>query len=134
MKTTEIKSQQEGVSIPGNKNYASDGMSSNWTNEELKIYILIYCSNADFLESKIETDYIRSKIKNGNFDKIHQEFEKDNDYQSIQKIQSSIIEHNHDNVESLLQEIKELFLTDDCFDIMEQNLYLGLKHLLKWGA
>jgi hypothetical protein len=131
MKTTEIKSQLEGESIPDNNNYASDGVSPNWTNEELKIYILIYCSNADFLESKIETDYIRSKIKNGNFDKIHQEFEKDNDYQSIQKIQSSIIEHNHDNVESLLQEIKELFLTDDCFDIMEQNLYLGLKHLLK---
>lgn len=105
--------------------------NTSWTKEELKIYILIYCSNADFLESKFEIDYIRSKIKTSNFEKIHKEFEKDNDYQSIQKIQSSIKEHNHENVESLIKEIKELFLIDDSFDVLEQNLYLGLKRLLK---
>ena len=103
----------------------------NWTKEELKIYILIYCSNADFSESKLEIDYIKSKIQTNNFEKIHNEFEKDNDYQSIQKIQSSIKEHHYENDESLLREIMELFLIDDRFDILEQNLYMGLKHILK---
>ena len=53
--------------------------SPNWTKEELKIYILIYCANADFSESKLETEYIKSKIQTSNFDKIHAEFENDND-------------------------------------------------------
>jgi hypothetical protein len=103
----------------------------NWTKEELKIYILIYCANADFSESKLELDYIKSKIQTNNFEKIHNEFEKDNDYQSIQKILSSIKEHHYENDESLLREIMELFLIDDRFDILEQNLYMGLKHILK---
>jgi hypothetical protein len=106
-------------------------MKINWTKEELKIYILIYCSNADFSESKLEIDYIKSKIQSNNFEKIHNEFEKDNDYQSIQKIQSSIKEHHYENDESLLREIMELFLIDDRFDILEQNIYMGLKHILK---
>ncbi len=103
----------------------------HWTKEELKIYILIYCANADFSESKIEIDYIKSKMQPNNFEKIHNEFENDNDYQSIQKIQSSIIEHHYENNESLLKEIMELFLIDDRFDVLEQNLYMGLKHILK---
>ena len=106
-------------------------VNTNWTKEELKIYILIYCSNADFSESKLEIDYIKSKIQTNNFEKIHHEFEKDNDYQSIQKIQSSIKDHHYENDESLLREIMELFLIDDRFDILEQNLYMGLKHILK---
>lgn len=106
-------------------------MNINWTKEELKIYILIYCSNADFSESKLEIDYIKSKIQTKNFEKIHHEFEKDNDYQSIQKIQSSIKDHHYENNESLLREIMELFLIDDSFDVLEQNLNMGLKHILK---
>ena len=46
----------------------------NWTKEELKIYILIYCANADFSESKFEVDYIKSRTKTDNFKKNHAEF------------------------------------------------------------
>jgi len=103
----------------------------NWTKEELKIYILIYCSNADFIESKLEIDYIKSKLQNSNFEKIHAEFEEDNDYQSIQKILLSIKEHDCKNDKTLMKEIMELFLSDGKYDILEQNLYRGLKHILK---
>lgn len=106
-------------------------MKINWTKEELKIYILIYCSNTDFSESKLEIAYIKSKIRTKNFEKIHNEFEKDNDYQSIQKIQSSIKDHHYENNESILREIMELFLIDDSFDVLEKNLNMGLKHILK---
>ncbi|MFT4663065.1 MAG: hypothetical protein ACI8XB_003358 [Patiriisocius sp.] len=107
--------------------------TTNWTKEELKVYILIYCANADFTESKFEINYIKSKIETSSFDKIHAEFENDNDYSSIQKIQSSMEQHNYNNEEtdSLLAEIKELFLSDSEFDALEQNLFRGLKHILK---
>ena len=32
----------------------------NWTKEDLKTYLLIYCANADFSESKIEIEFIKS--------------------------------------------------------------------------
>jgi len=104
---------------------------SNWTKEELKAYILIYCANADFSESKLEIDYIKSKIHTGIFENIHTEFEKDNDYQSIQKIQTAIKEHNLTDNETLIGEIMELFLIDDNYDLLEQNLYIGLRHILR---
>jgi len=104
---------------------------NNWTKEELKTYILIYCANADFIESKLEIDYIKSKIHTGIFKNIHAEFEKDNDYQSIQKIQTAVKEHNFENDENLIKEIMELFLIDDNYDLLEQNLYIGLRHILR---
>ena len=108
-------------------------VNRNWTKEELKIYILIYCANADFSESKFEIDFIKSKIQTSNFEKIHAEFEQDNDHQSIQKIQISIEEHGYTNDETdlLIGEIKELFLSDGKYDILEQNLYRGLSHIHK---
>lgn len=51
----------------------------NWTKEELKIYILIYCANADFSESKVERAFIKERIAHSDFDKIHAEYEGDND-------------------------------------------------------
>ena len=108
-------------------------MKPNWTKEELKIYTLIYCANANFSESKFEINFIKSKIQTSDFEKIHDEFEKDNDYQSIQKIQSSIKDHGYtdDGIDTLFKEIKALFLSDNKYDILEQNLYRGLSHILK---
>lgn len=108
-------------------------IKTNWTKEELEIYILIYCANADFSESKFEIDFIKSKTQTSNFEKIHDVFKKDNDYQSIQKIQSSIKDHGYTNEDKdiLFKEIKALFLSDDKYDILEQNLYRGLSHILK---
>ncbi|AUP77585.1 hypothetical protein [Flavivirga eckloniae] len=108
-------------------------IKTKWTKEELEIYILIYCANANFSETKMEIDFIKSKIQTSNFEKIHSEFKNDNDYQSIQKIQSSIKDHGYtnDDKDTLFKEIKALFLSDNKYDILEQNLYRGLGHILK---
>ncbi len=105
----------------------------HWTKEELKIYILLYCAHADFNESKSELDLIKLKSQHSDFEKIHAEFENDNDYQSIQKIQSSVASHGYSahELENLNREIKELFLSDGKYDILEQSLYMGLRHILK---
>ncbi|NMH88798.1 hypothetical protein [Flavivirga algicola] len=107
-------------------------IKTNWTNEELKIYILIYCANANFSESKFEIDFIKSKIETSNFEKIHQEFKEDNDYQSIQKIQLSIKNQGYTNGDLgiLFKEIKELFLSDKKYDVLEKNLNRGLSRIL----
>ena len=108
-------------------------IETNWTKEDLKIYILIFCANADLSESKFEIDFIKSKIQTSDFEKLDKEFLEDNDYQSIQKIQSSIDEHglSQDEIYSLFSEMKELFLKDNKYDILEKNLFRGLNRILK---
>jgi hypothetical protein len=108
-------------------------MKTNWTKDDLKTYTLIYCANADFAESKVEIDFIKSKIKNANFDQLHKEFELDNDYQSIQKMQAALKENKFTDEETnqLIEDIKALFLTDNDYDILEQNMLLGLKRIFK---
>ena len=108
-------------------------IENHWTKEEFKIYLLLYCAHADFTESTAEMDLIKLKGQHSNFDKIHAEFDKDNDYQSIQKIQSAFtaLGYSANEIESLYDEIKELFLSDGKYDVLEQNLYIGLRHILK---
>jgi len=98
----------------------------------MKIYILIYCANADFSESKDELDFIKNKIQSSNFDAIHKEFDMDNDYQSLEKIKSTIdrFSYTKDETEVLKNEMKELFNSDENFDTLEQNMFLGLKNIL----
>ena len=107
-------------------------MITNWTEDELKAYLLIYCANADFTESKVEIDFIKSKILSSNFEKIHREFKKDNDYQSIQKIQSTIerFEYSSTKKDELLAEIKGIFLSDYKYDTLEKNLMRGLRYII----
>jgi hypothetical protein len=105
--------------------------NEKWSIEDFKMYMLIYCMNANFIESQDEIDLIKSKFKEGAYKRIHKEFEKDNDFQSIEKLQKAFedlgLEKN--DVEMLFDEVKEVFLSDGKFDQAEQGILLGLKHL-----
>ena len=107
--------------------------STNWTKKTLKTYLLLYCANADFIETDEEKELIHSKINDKKYKKIYEEFNNDNDYQRIQKIQLAVEEHqlSQREIESLIEEIKNLFLTDGKYDQLEENLFLGLKRLLR---
>lgn len=103
-----------------------------WTREELKIYVLIYCANANFSESKGEKKFIKSRAESADYLKMHAEFENDNDYQSIQKIQTAI-EHNkysQADKDALFGEVREMFMNDGETDILEENIFRGLHHIL----
>ncbi len=106
---------------------------TNWTREELKAYILLYCANANFIETKEEKEYIKSKVGEEKYRKVHKEFDNDNDYQRIQKIQSTVVHFNYSKheIDRLFENIKKMFLTDGSIDILEKNIYRGLQHLLK---
>lgn len=106
---------------------------TNWSKEELKTYILMYCSQADFNVSPEETDYIKSKINIDHFEGIQKEVNKSSDYESIQKMLYSMEKHGYskDEKETLFKEIKELFLSDGSYETLEKNLFSGLSRILK---
>ncbi len=103
-----------------------------WTKEELKIYVLIYCANANYSESKDEKKFIKSRADTDEYIKMHAEFEKDNDFQSIQKIQTAMEHNNYSQEEKdeLFGEVKAMFITDGEVDILEENIFRGLHHIL----
>lgn len=107
--------------------------STQWTKQELMAYLLLYCANADYVENESEIAMIRSKVDLAKYETIHKEFEKDNDYQSIQKIQAAVerLGFSEAQIDELIVEMKELFMVDGAVDAEENVLFTGLKHLLK---
>jgi len=105
----------------------------NWTKNEFIAYILLYAANSDFTESNEERNVIISKVDMNEFQKIHEEFDNDNDYQSIQKIIHGLEAHNYskEEISELLIDLKMMFFADGEFDTQEQNMFLLLKKILK---
>ncbi|MCB0398068.1 MAG: hypothetical protein KDD26_00315 [Winogradskyella sp.] len=105
----------------------------DWTRDELVAYILLFAAHSDFKEDNHERNVIISKVDMKTFQEIHDEFDKDNDYQSIQKIMTSLRQHNYDreDIEVLLEDIKMLFFSDDDFNINERNMLKSLERLFK---
>ncbi|OSY87994.1 hypothetical protein WH52_08140 [Tenacibaculum holothuriorum] len=89
--------------------------------------------NADFIEAPEELEKITSRVDNNTYQKIHSEFDVDNDYVSIQKIKVTLngLNISEAEIEVLFEEIKELFLADGKYEVLERNLMLGLKKVLK---
>jgi len=105
----------------------------NWTKDELMAYILLYAAHSDFKEDNHERNVIISKVDMQTFQKVHDEFSEDNDYQSIQKILASLQAHNYNQemLEELLADIKALFFADGDFDTKEHSMLLFLNRILK---
>lgn len=76
---------------------------NHWTKEELVAYILLYAAHSNFEEANLEKNVIISKVDMQTFQKVHDEFDNDNDYQSLQKIIKGLEEHNYneDDLQSL---------------------------------
>ena len=107
--------------------------NTNWSKKELSAYILMYCANANFEETSEEFEIVRSKVDSDSLKLIRKEFNDDNDYQSIQKIQSTVerLNYNWSQIDDLISEIKALFLADGTFDAIEKSMFTGLRNLLK---
>ena len=105
----------------------------DWTRDELVAYILLFAAHSDFTENNNERNIIISKVDMDTFQEIHDEFDRDNDYQGIQKIMTSLKQHNYDkeDVEILLNDIKTLFFSDGEFNINERNMLKSLGRLFK---
>ena len=103
----------------------------NWTKKELQAYILIWCANADYMEDEEEKELILSKVDQNTSDKLHREFNKDNDYQRIEKINAALeaLNYSKSGRNEIISEMKEMFEADGTFDSVEQSLLVGLKRI-----
>jgi uncharacterized protein YlbG (UPF0298 family) len=106
--------------------------SNHWSKNDLQAYLLLYCANADFIGKEEEMELIKSKVSSSDYKSISKEFNNDNDYQSIQKIQDAVRRLNlsETEIDGLIAETKDLFLSDGDFAASEQALFAGIKKLL----
>lgn len=105
----------------------------NWTKDELIAYVLLYASHSNLKENNHERNVIISKVDMQTFQNIHDEFDTDNDYQSIQKIISGLKMHKYssEDLTELFADVKSLFFADGEFDVVERYMYAYLKKILK---
>lgn len=105
---------------------------TDWTQQEFKAYLLLYASQSDMIESAEEKDFILSRVPVETYNKIHAEFDEDNDYQSIQKIMHNCrrYKYNEKGMEQLMADIKEIFMADGEYDTMERNMIRILAKLI----
>lgn len=99
--------------------------------EELSVFILLYCANADFKVTRSEFKYINSKIDKLDFYRLSEIFNAYNDYQIINKIQSSFkkLNYSKEDKEYLLKEIRELINLESTSCFLKLIFFRGLKRL-----
>lgn len=107
-------------------------METNWTKAEFKAYLLAYCAQSDFIESEEEKEFILDLISSETYKSVLHDLKRDNDYQSIQKIQHHLEKFNYskNEIETLLSDIKHLFMADGEVDILEKNIFRALKKIV----
>ncbi len=103
-----------------------------WSDKEFKAYLLLYCAHADFVEKESEQELIKSKVSVATYQKIHDEFDGDSDFQKAEKINVYIQSHelSEEQINNLIQEIIGMFESDGEFSIEEQGILIGLKRFL----
>jgi hypothetical protein len=109
-------------------------INTNWTKEDLLIYTLIYCANADYVETHFEIEHIKSKIKESNYDKIKAEFIKDKPNESLVKIKDAFDKHGYtaDEKEFFFDDIRDLFVVDGKYSIHEQELFKSINNIIEY--
>ena len=111
----------------------SNLFATNWTKKEFKAYVLLYAANANFFETEEEKEIILSLVDPLLYKEIHRELDRDNDYQSIQKILYNMEKYNYskESLHRLIEDIELVFDADRHHDVLEDNFLIGLKKLLK---
>lgn len=96
----------------------------NWTKEELKIYIMLLCANADGKAKDEELEIIKSKTTQETFDKIHEEFKGDKEKKRLKKIDTAIGYHHYGVLElvELRRELFKIYMADNEFCKKEKYL------------
>lgn len=106
---------------------------NTWSKDELLAYILIFIAHSDLDETKKEKEYILSRVNKDVYNRVHEKFEEDNDYQSIQNIIEAVKSHDYyrNDFADLFADIKLMAFADGEMDQMEKAAYNLLKKILK---
>lgn len=105
---------------------------TNWSKEEIKVYIFLLCARADSEESVEELELIKSKTNAETFNKMYHEFCEDDEDLCFEKLEDSISQHHFSTMElsQLRQEIRQVFFADKKFTLMEQRLDKVLDNII----
>ncbi|HRW22166.1 MAG TPA: hypothetical protein PLO05_10860 [Bacteroidales bacterium] len=106
---------------------------TNWSDNEFRTYLLLYCAYIDMFEHNDEKKLIKEKVGKDLYKKMHEEFDKDKDVTRLHKIQNTIkrLDYSKEQKKSLIADTMELFLSDGKFTYMEQYLQKQLKRILR---
>lgn len=106
--------------------------TEHWSKEDLFVYTLMYCANADFEESIYEEAEIKAKYPTANYDVLHQDFEKDNDATRAEKILAVARMHKMDrsDFKDLMEFIPIVMKADGNFSPEEEMMLHGLHELI----
>ena len=103
----------------------------SWTYNEFKAYVLIYAAESNQVITDEEKEFIEDQFDSVLIKTMQKEFNEDNDYERIQKIMAFIEQNNFGkkDLDSLLDEIKSVYLSDGKFDSTEQAVFQVLEKL-----
>ncbi len=104
----------------------------NWNYNEFLAFVLLYAANADFNESPRELKIIKNKVGEEAFEKAHEVYEEQNDYQHIEIITSYQDTYFADEAskQKLYREMEDVFMADHEFDTLERNELMMLKKII----
>lgn len=105
---------------------------SNWTKEDFRVYLMFYAANVDLKISDTEIDVIEAKFDGERVNAIWREFDADNDFQRIQKIENHIKsnECSENDLSTFLDDTLKVFKADGHFARIELATFNFLKKLL----
>ena len=107
-------------------------MNLDWTKKEFEAYVLLYTAHCNHIEDIAEQNYIRTKVGETIFHRIHTEVVVDSDQVNLNKIQRFISENqfSQEEKETLLRNIKQVLFADDSVDFFEQETFSILKKMI----
>lgn len=103
-----------------------------WNKEELKVYILLLCANADSVKTDDEMQHIRSRVNAEVFERMQEEIAADSEDHGLAKIEQHVSAHEYSQRElnELHREMRAVFFSDKNFSLMERQLDRILKNIL----
>ena len=106
--------------------------NTNLTKEELEIYVLLLCANADSIITEEELNFIQTKVDQASFDKIYEEFLQHTEDEGLDIIEDSHHEQDYGTLEiaEMKDRIRSLFFVDSNFSRKEKHLERVLNNII----
>jgi hypothetical protein len=100
-------------------------MNLDWTKKEFEAYVLLYAAHCNHIEDIAEQNYIRTKVDEKIFHRIHSEVVVDSAQVNLNKIQLFISENqfSQEEKETLLRNIKQVLFADGSVDFFEKETF-----------
>lgn len=102
---------------------------NHWTSEEFLAYFLMYAAHADVQFQRPEKEHILNKVGPEIYSKIEEEFNRDHNNTQLQKILDYQLERRPFPPTVLIEEMRDLFLSDDKFHQLEQFVLSNMRRL-----